>query len=324
MSVVTSTTVRTVPDADGWKLLGPLTSTFTPPPNCSKIISTTSDTLAFLGTDYFNRASCFPSSHEGSIRVYFRPGLACPAGWTSNLVSGSRTRSNLPSIGPDETVAVCCPSGLGYTETVLSFAPGVGGWCLGTLTAATTIEPSLCANCEGTPTPLPMVDADGAAVTLVQTTILFRSETAAAGADGGPSLTSSSSTGGVRPPDGSSDAKELQEDGLSAAAKTGIAVGAVIAGILLTFALGAFFTRQRRQKRQAKALQSLNEAKEVDGTSASITELLGDTNPYMKTHELGKGADMLSVVPAVYVDPVELDAGSVAPGQRDTGGGRIS
>lgn len=310
MSLVTTViTVADADDADGWRPIGPLTTTFTPPTGCNKIIST-GDTLAFFGPGFFDRPSCFPATHSGDIRVYFRPGLACPSGWTSELVSGMRTRSRLPSLRPDETVTVCCPSGLRYTETVLRFAPGVGGWCLGTLTAPTSIEPNQCANCEGTPTPLPTANGDGVAITLIQTTILFRRETAPAGVDGN---STSSLTSSVGPPAGGDDEQELPS-GLSAAAKTGIAVGAVIVAILLAFALGAFLIRRRRQRRQARALQASNEAKEVDGTSASITELVGDTNPHMKTHELGKGPDVLSVVPVVYVDPVELDAGPLGRG----------
>ena len=112
MSRVTSTITRTMADSDGWIEAGALTTTFTPPAGCDKILSTTSSSLAFLGTDYFNQESCYPSVRDPLIRAYFRPGLVCPSGWTSELVYGSTrtgpitdTRLVLPLLQPNETVA---------------------------------------------------------------------------------------------------------------------------------------------------------------------------------------------------------------------------
>ncbi|KAK3345793.1 hypothetical protein B0T25DRAFT_633491 [Lasiosphaeria hispida] len=305
MSLTTSSTVKTVADSDGWKLVGALTTTFTPPAGCNKIISTEDNSLAILGTGYFDRGSCYPSSQSTPIRVYYRPGLACPSGWISELLSGIRANPNLPSLRPGETAVVCCPGGLRYTETVLRLAPGVGGWCLGTLSAPTSIEPIRCANCDGTPTPLPITNSDKVAMTLIEYTLLLRQETAAGINGSSASSSASSSAPSISAPPSNGSGEE-PSSGLSSAAKTGIAMGIVIAVILLAFAFWAFFIKRLRERRQMQAPQSLNEVKEADGTSVTITELIGDTNPHMRTHEIGRGTEVLSVAPVVYMEPVEL------------------
>ncbi|KAK0702839.1 hypothetical protein B0H67DRAFT_595169 [Lasiosphaeris hirsuta] len=313
MPLTTSTIIKTIADPDGFQAAGALTTTFTPPAGCNKILSTSSSTLAFLGTDYFSQSLCYPGASTQDaplIRIYFQPGLVCPSGWTSELISGARTsNTQLPLLRADETAAVCCPTGLRYTETIMAFAPGVGGWCLGPLAKATSIEAERCANCDGVPTPLPVVNEAGVAMTLVQTTLLLR-RGAVLGVDSGTGSLPPTGTSSSPPPSNSSNAGP--ESRLSSAAKTGIAVGVIIGIILLGFALGAMFIKRRRQRKRMRAFQSLDEAKEVHGTSAEITELVGDTNPHMKTHELGKGVkEVLSVAPVVYMEPVELDAASL-------------
>ncbi|KAK0639568.1 hypothetical protein B0T16DRAFT_423410 [Cercophora newfieldiana] len=307
MSLITSTTTKRVTDADGWSLVGPLTTTFTPPASCTQIFSTSSNSLAFIGPDNFARSSCFPNTQGSPIRIYFLPGVVCPSGWTSELISGTRQKSLsdlLPSIRADETAAVCCPSGLRYAETVFQFAPGIAGWCVGRMTTATSIEPERCANCDEVPTPLPITNRDGSPMMLIQTTLLLRTGRAV-GVDAGVPSTSASSTASALPP-GNENA-EQPPNRLFSAAKTGIVVGAIIGVILVAFALGALVIKRRRKMKQLQARRSLNGAKELHGSSAEVTELVGDTNPHMRTHELGGGSEVRSVVPVVYMEPVELD-----------------
>lgn len=320
MSQVTKTIVTTIEDADGWKRVGALTTTFRPPASCTKILSTTSSSLAFIGPEIFDRDSCYPDTDGVPlIRAYFQPGLVCPSGWTGeNMFGGTRGTDPmlvLPSLRPDETAVVCCPSGLSYAETLLSFAPGVGGWCLGTLTAPTSIEAEECANCDDGPTLLPIRNANNIAMTLVQTTILLRSETEAkssptlSAANTGDSTNNNSTNTNTSNGDNniSGSNNNTTNDNNPAtdppAANTAAIVAGVVASVLALACIAAaifLFMRRRRRRQQQHQLTILplgDEPKELHSTSSGRTELLGDTNPSMGTHELGTD-----------LGPVELDA----------------
>lgn len=304
--------VSTVEDADGWKQVGPLTTTFTPPASCTKILTTSSSSLAFLGADFFNKDSCYPDvDNQPLIRAYFRPGLICPSGWASeNIFGGTTGRDSklvLPSLRPDETAVVCCPSGLRYTEALFSFAPGIGGWCLGTLTAPTSIEADKCANCDGEPTPLPTRNAKNVAMTLIQTTILLRSATDADDTrTPSSSTTSTTSTGTITttttttpPPTDPPTSNTTTPN--TAAIAAGVTASVVALGCIA--AVVFLFMRRRQRQRREQQLNAMrppldHDPKELHSTSSARGELLGDANPSMVRHELGANVG----------GPVELDA----------------
>ncbi|KAK3374320.1 hypothetical protein B0T24DRAFT_291660 [Lasiosphaeria ovina] len=321
MSKVTEVTVKTVEDKDGFKDAGPLTTTFTPPAACTKIFSTTSSRFAVLGDDDVFHTSCYPEA-DILIRAYFMPGLACPSGWGGEPMVGTGSRtvldpsSRLPQLTPGETATVCCPSGLRYAETILSFAPGVGGWCLGTLTQPTSIEPEACANCDTTPTPLPTKNAAGTAYTLLQTTILLRREAASAGSvastgsttgTSASSSTSSNRTSSQTTPPSSNSNQNSSGGDMSTGAKAGIAIGVVLA--VLALAVAAFFVMRQRKRKRAAALLPVDDgsggAKEMPAIPSTRREVLGDTA--YKPHELYAGYN-----PGPPQSPVELDANQYA------------
>ncbi|KAH6623464.1 hypothetical protein F5144DRAFT_362378 [Chaetomium tenue] len=312
---VTQVIVTTVEDADGWKQVGALTTTFTPPASCTRILETSSSSLAILGADFFNQDSCYPDvDDQPLIRAYFRPGRVCPSGWTGENIfggtAGTDPRLVLPSLRPDETAVVCCPRGLRYTETLLSFAPGVGGWCLGTLTAPTSIEGQQCANCDGKPTPLPIRNANNIPMTLLQTTILLRTATDANNTPT-PNLPATRSTTTSNPnittPSTTTTTPPTETNPPTSSSTNTAAIAAGVTASILALAIIAatiflFMRRRRRRQQQQNATSpplDNNSLKELHSTSYAGGELLGDTNPSMVRHELGAGVG----------GPVELDAG---------------
>jgi hypothetical protein len=90
-------------------ILGPLTTTFTPPSSC---ISSMSDVFyqilapsAFDGLLYGPLgAVCFPSGYQDIRRVYYSPGLFCPVGYETACISFD----SMDIV--TETVVTCCPT----------------------------------------------------------------------------------------------------------------------------------------------------------------------------------------------------------------------
>ncbi|KAK3368253.1 hypothetical protein B0H63DRAFT_455045 [Podospora didyma] len=336
------TMLQTVTDSDGWLDVGSLTTPFTPAPTCTKIFSTSSSRFAILGPASFEDDDCWPTSYSIMFRAYFKPGLVCPSGWASELISSTRTTSNygLPSMSAGETAAVCCPRGLKYVETALPYAPAIGGWCLGTLTAATTIEPTACFNCDTTPTLLPTRNAAGTPITVVQTTLLMRFEDPAAAAAASPtspsggsnnpalplaSLTASGGPAATSPPPSSNSiitttntTSNEDEGGPPPEVKRKIFAAVVTSAVVLAIALLVLFCikcRRRRRKRRAAAAgqkapiqpSSNDITKEISAPSPTDTtlaevEVLGDLP---KAHELDSP-------PGTVVTPAEVLGDTVA------------
>ena len=96
---------------------GPLTTVFTPPPECRTANFICEQPAACSAavdfTPNFDAASCFPSG-LGAHRpnYYFSPGL-CPSGWSRavNFASKDAPSLGLPAMDADETMAACCPGG---------------------------------------------------------------------------------------------------------------------------------------------------------------------------------------------------------------------
>ncbi|KAK6082910.1 formamidopyrimidine-DNA glycosylase domain-containing protein [Seiridium cupressi] len=88
----------------------PLTTTFTPPPDCTG--GAVGVLRANSGSSYFLTAgpgasSCFPSGKIPGYTEYYSPGL-CPHGFTAACL----TSSPLPQGNGIETVATCCPTAI--------------------------------------------------------------------------------------------------------------------------------------------------------------------------------------------------------------------
>jgi hypothetical protein len=97
--------------------LGPLTTTFIPPPSCTSsfahvyITTDPGGTAAFGGP--VSPDGCFPTNYQNPLSNYYSPGI-CPLGYTAAC-------SSLNSLGSlTETAVTCCP-GFGFSY-----------WCVGT------------------------------------------------------------------------------------------------------------------------------------------------------------------------------------------------
>ncbi|KAH6847421.1 hypothetical protein B0I37DRAFT_415165 [Chaetomium sp. MPI-CAGE-AT-0009] len=166
----------------------------------------------------------------------------------------------------EDVDVVCCPSGLTYTETLLPFAPGVGGWCLGTLTSILNHhrrQQHHHHHHHPQPNPSP---------TNTDTTTIVASVTA------------------------------------------GTLVLACLAAAISFSLLRRRRNRQQHHQTTTTAafppFDTDTDARELHSTSSARTELLGDTNPSVVTHELGVNVR----------GPVELDAVPLAGGGGGGGG----
>ncbi|KAK0629271.1 hypothetical protein B0T17DRAFT_505853 [Bombardia bombarda] len=103
-------------------IIGPLTSTFTPPSACAKcIVSQHPDTIwaahcSAYQADCLDNWQCLPESWKFDGRAFYSPGLYCPDGWQTNAVVISGTYvPDIPMsdivklLEADETAALCCP-----------------------------------------------------------------------------------------------------------------------------------------------------------------------------------------------------------------------
>ncbi|KAF4629351.1 hypothetical protein G7Y89_g8796 [Cudoniella acicularis] len=91
--------------------LGPLTTTFTPPPSCSSSFAHVYISTDPGGTGAFGGPvttdGCLPSNYQDPYIYYYSPGI-CPSGYTTAC-------SSWTALGPvTEMVVTCCP-GFGYS-----------------------------------------------------------------------------------------------------------------------------------------------------------------------------------------------------------------
>ncbi|KAK3402341.1 hypothetical protein B0T20DRAFT_137298 [Sordaria brevicollis] len=119
-------------------ILGPLTTTFTPPPDCTQCYEVTSgnqihgNTCRAYAEDCLGvqRASCLPGASKAISNVeqpwgFYSPGLACPSGWTTTgptLSYGQPERGDgmgniLEVLEEGERAGFCCPSGFNLELT---------------------------------------------------------------------------------------------------------------------------------------------------------------------------------------------------------------
>ncbi|OTA53696.1 hypothetical protein K449DRAFT_206795 [Hypoxylon sp. EC38] len=128
--------------------LGPLTTSFTPPADC-----TASSALYWVNTAstfYWlhgrpGQSSCFPDNYSPYQNQYYNPGI-CPAGYTRACESASRGGDNIATIR-----ATCCPEGnyvCASTSSSYSYPWGPTLGCMSvyrvdTETSFTTIDGTL-------------------------------------------------------------------------------------------------------------------------------------------------------------------------------------
>ncbi|KAK3335182.1 hypothetical protein B0T19DRAFT_2370 [Cercophora scortea] len=149
--------------------LGPLTTTFVPPPACTVAVGAGSggllegllgapaDNIAYLGQTCFRgkpieATTCWPSTSSGASSLsgslgawgFYSPGLLCPTGYATacSAIGGSGGKSDWPvqfKLQDGETAVGCCPSGYGCANIN-------GQVC--TMVATSTTVPTV--TCDGT------------------------------------------------------------------------------------------------------------------------------------------------------------------------------
>ena len=111
-------------------ILGPLTTTFTPPPQCSVGVGICSTcNVVFYGQTCVSSGAqdgttCWPPTTSGALAPkptlqgwgFYSPGIACPSGYTSrcSAVADSEREPGWPLqflLAPGETAVGCCPPG---------------------------------------------------------------------------------------------------------------------------------------------------------------------------------------------------------------------
>ncbi|KAK4198771.1 hypothetical protein QBC40DRAFT_298169 [Triangularia verruculosa] len=95
-----------------YQTIGPLTTTFTPPPQRDQAYLPLGfgdyNPIAYSADCRGERAECLPDGHVGKWVVY-SPGLYCPVGWYTVAII-TNDDSSYVAIHEGESTAICCPS----------------------------------------------------------------------------------------------------------------------------------------------------------------------------------------------------------------------
>ncbi|KAI1399133.1 hypothetical protein F4819DRAFT_430556 [Hypoxylon fuscum] len=238
--------------------LGPLTTSFTPPADC-----TASSALYWINTAntfYFlhgspGQSSCFPDNYSPYQNQYYSPGI-CPAGYTRACESLSTSASHTA------TQAVCCPIGnyiCASTSSSYSYPWGPTLGCMSvylvdTATHFTTLIDTL----EGTETAGDLTSLKAPGTIMAYGIRIQNSQTTTTDGAATTTTTSGSASDSLQTSSSAiaSATGEAQQDssssGLSTGAAAGIGVGVAI-GIMALGGIILWMFWSRRRKRQAAA-----------------------------------------------------------------------
>ncbi|MCJ1461625.1 hypothetical protein MMC07_000222 [Pseudocyphellaria aurata] len=242
----------------------PLTTTFSPPPNCLKDVYRYNDNQ-LLGPMSSN---CYPQGWTNSTTAVYSPGI-CPAGYTTACISAITANT------VTETVATCCPSNFrcGSQETALGCQSSIdGGQQTQLITVVKTDDFSKIAKTEYEVIGGNM-NAYGIQIRFQATDLQHTTTTSST-----PITSSTSSPGATTPPNSTPTPTSTSNpttspppsSGLSPGAKAGIGVGAALAvciGLVL-----AWLCWQRAKRRRALPAY----AGDLDGTGKSEPQRFND------------------------------------------------
>ncbi|KAB5533452.1 hypothetical protein GE09DRAFT_1250714 [Coniochaeta sp. 2T2.1] len=141
-------------------VIGPLTTIFTPPQQCSTAYFNETvfgwlEGLYGFYADCQSTRQCYPGTGTElktyDLSAFYSPGLYCPKGWNSAPYGGwnDDTFDPSPTLLPGESATFCCPSrfdygfrnlsrnlqggfsyvGLGVDESTAQFLLGLGAYC---------------------------------------------------------------------------------------------------------------------------------------------------------------------------------------------------
>ncbi|KAL2125813.1 hypothetical protein VTI74DRAFT_2626 [Chaetomium olivicolor] len=254
-------------------ILGPLTTTFTPPAPCTIAVGQCSTcNVAWWGqtcapTTVQDNPSCWPTTTKGAPAAssalfgwgFYSPGLECPAGYTSACTAIADKTSQWKvqyQMEAEETFVGCCPTGFSCDNQ--------NGQTCNMAVRSTTIPTVSCQdgssnNFGFTTLPNSAVRSIWLFAPMIQlawkstdrsTTTAMSSSTLSATSAPSTSLAAPTSTPNT-------DSFPTSNSGLSTGAVAGISVGAAILFLLVLFAT-VFIWRRRRAARRDQSLPLSN------------------------------------------------------------------
>ncbi|PHH51733.1 hypothetical protein CFIMG_004486RA [Ceratocystis fimbriata CBS 114723] len=308
-------------------ILGPLTTTFTPPATCSSIFGDCSTCLqgwraqVCLETKQIENTDCWPPTSAGAQSAtqplqgwgFYSPGIVCPAGHYSacSATAGSTSGWEVQfSMLPGETAVGCCPEGYSCTADL---ANGIAQTCIqyntmGTLStlscngASTITGSTVLSNYDSFTGYAPLIQINFRDVDIGKTSATqtvsgsnLGSARASAKATGTGAATNTDSP--IIVAEGATSGSS--NNGLSTSAVIGIAV-AVSLGVLLTALIAGCLLLRRRRRQPGGAMGP----QELDGSSMNVGGIASnDSSPVsaVSSHAMG-GAKMLemSMPPSAY------------------------
>ncbi|KAI1132275.1 hypothetical protein F5Y10DRAFT_231372 [Nemania abortiva] len=235
--------------------LGPLTTTFTPiGPDCASTFLGFNQKNAWIqyGVGGSLSAACLPSGFVPSYSSFYSPGI-CPLGYTKACFTQPFASTQVDTL---ETHITCCPTSYQCNDrpvddpfACISSFSGAQTFAVSAFTFLTNSAGETTALVGGTTTAVwsdNFILAYGPIVHIASGDIISTSTTPASS----PSFSQSpsSATATAAPPDPSRD----HSSGLSPGAVAGIAVGGLLAVVILIGTV-ALFLRRRRRRRLSEA-----------------------------------------------------------------------
>ncbi|KAI0181706.1 hypothetical protein GGR52DRAFT_567923 [Hypoxylon sp. FL1284] len=316
--------------------LGPLTTSFTPPPDCVASSAlywvNTADTFYWLHGRPF-QTSCFPENYSPFQNQYYAPGI-CPAGYTRACESES-TSGALATV----TRATCCPQGnyvCAGTSSSYSYPWGPTLGCMSvyrvdTETSFTTVDGTLHGGetagepkslfAPGTILAYGVVIQNGAATSTGQDSGSAQ-DTVQTGGSKLPSSTGSSATDTPAAAETQSNSDGGGSGGLSRGAAAGIGIATAFGILAIGGAvLWLFWSRRRKQKQPEAVERARAEASLSPGTWSEITT----PQPYQRAAvqvnwqptELAHDREPGELGPGMRT-PVEMGPGMRTPVEKGT------
>ncbi|KAI1464674.1 uncharacterized protein F4812DRAFT_150151 [Daldinia caldariorum] len=285
-------------------LLGPLTTTWTPPPACNIAVAACKTcSLAWQaqtcrnGDQVQDALSCWPPRTLGATTPaqplfawgLYSPGLVCPQGYTTACsYNGAKKTGDFNfyfSPEESETVVGCCPPGYACSRH------DSGQTCITTLTSTTvptvTCESGTSAHFEYVTIPYAAVDASFVHVISTFTVYapLFQlnhqatdlpsiTEEAIGTSTSSSSTTSTTSTMSIQMfPPPTSPTESSNRPGLSAGVQAAIGCG-VAFGIIISLTIAFFVFRSRRRKADSQPIELQSDERKLNELQGN--ELQGD------------------------------------------------
>ncbi|KAL5615349.1 hypothetical protein BROUX41_005397 [Berkeleyomyces rouxiae] len=282
-------------------ILGPLTTTFTPPASCTSLFGECSTCLqgwraqVCLETKQIENTDCWPGTSQGAASAtqplqgwgFYSPGIVCPAGHYSacSATAGSTSGWEVQfSMIAGETAVGCCPEGYSCTADL---ANGVAQTCIqyntmGTLStlscegASTITGSTVLSNYDYFTAYAPLIQINWRDVDVGKTGGATQTVSDASGSRASAKATGTGTAANTATPlivaEGAT--ASTSSNGLSTSAVVGITV-AVSIGVILTALIAGCLLWRRRRRHQPGGTKG---PQELDGSSMAVGGMASNTS----------------------------------------------